>query len=150
MKTNPVPADCHAITPYLSVSDAAKLIAFLKRAFDGVERGVIRRPDGTVMHAQVVVGDSLLMIGEPQGQWKPQPAVLYHYVADADAIYKRALAAGATSVMEPTNMFYGDRSCCVQDSAQNSWWIATRIENPTFDEIQKRAVAFFEQRTKDT
>jgi len=108
-KTNPIPEDCHCITPYLTAPDAARLIEFLKKAFAGVERARISRPDGTILHAQVRVADSLLMIGDPQGQWKPRPCVLYFYVANMDATYKEAIKAGATSVVEPTYMFYGDR-----------------------------------------
>ena len=148
MKTQSIPEGCHAIIPYLTVPDAARLVEFLKKAFDAVERGMILRPDGTVLHAQVRVADSLLMIGEPQGQWQPQPSMLYHYVADVDAAYKQAIAAGAKSVKEPENMFYGDRSACVKDIAENVWWLATRIENPTLEEIQKRATAFFQERAK--
>src|SRR5437016_1171082 len=110
MSTNPIPEGCHAITPYLTVPDAARLIEFLKKAFDGTERARISRPDGTILHAQVRVSDSLLMIGEPQGPWKPRPSMLYLYVADVDTTYKRAIEAGAKSVIEPANMFYGDRT----------------------------------------
>jgi|ERR1051326_89828 PhnB protein len=147
MKVQPIPEGCHSLTPYLTVPDAARLIEFLKTAFDGIERARIVRPDRTVLHAQVRVGDSLVMIGEPQGQWKPMPCVLYLYVPDADAIYRQAVEAGAISVVEPANMFYGDRTACVKDVADNFWWIATRIENPSLAEIQERATAFFKQKT---
>jgi uncharacterized glyoxalase superfamily protein PhnB len=147
MNTNPIPEGCHSITPYLTVANAAKLITFLKEAFDAVERARILRPDGTVLHGQVKIGDSLLMIGEPQGQWKPRPSTLY-YVTDVDAIYKRAIKAGAVSVIEPAHMFYGDRSACVKDPGENDWWIATRVESPTEAEIQERATAFFQQKAK--
>jgi PhnB protein len=148
MKVNPIPEGCHSITPYLTVPDAARLIDFLKQAFDGLELARISRPDGTILHAQVRVGDSLLMIGEPQGQWKPRPSMLYLYVADIDAVYKRAVGAGAKSVIEPVNMFYGDRTACVKDVTENDWWIATRVENPTLEQIQERATAFFKQQSK--
>jgi len=150
MKVNPIPADCHSITPYLTVPDAGKLVDFLKRAFDGIERARILRPDGTVLHAQVRIGDSLLMIGEPQGDWKPRAAMLYHYVADVDAAYHQALAAGAQSVVEPADMFYGDRHACVRDVAANDWWLATHIEDVSPAEIQKRATAFYQQKSKGT
>ncbi len=148
MKTPSIPEGCHAITPYLTVPDAARLVEFLKQAFDAVEWARILRPDGTILHAQVRVADSLLMIGEPQGQWKPQPSMLYHYVADIDAAYKQAIAAGAKSVSEPANMFYGDRTACVTDIAENVWWLATRVEDPTLEEIQKRATAFYQEQIK--
>ena len=148
MKTIGVPEGCHAVTPYLTVVDAARLIDFLKRAFGATERARIPRPDGSVMHAQVYVGDSLLMIGEPQGPWKPRSSMLYHYVADVDSIYQQALAAGATSVVAPTDMFYGDRSACVKDTADNDWWIATRLEEPSVEEIKRRANEFFKNQPK--
>jgi uncharacterized glyoxalase superfamily protein PhnB len=120
----------------------------LKQAFDGIEPARISRPDGTVLHTQVRIRDSLLMIGEPQGQWQPRPTMLYHYVADVDATYKRAIAAGAKSVIEPANMFYGDRTACVKDVADNDWWIAARVEDLSLAEIQARATAFYQQKAK--
>lgn len=150
MKVNPIPEGCHAITPYLLVPDVARLIEFLKQAFDGVERAKFARPDGTVLHAQVRIADSLVMIGEPQSPWKPRPSMLYLYVPDVDATYKRAVAAGGKPVVEPVNMFYGDRHACVRDMAENDWWIATHIENLTAAEIQKRATAFYKQGSKPT
>lgn len=148
MKVNHIPEGCHSITPYLTVRDAARLVEFLKQAFDGIEPARISRPDGTVLHTQVRVGDSLLMIGEPQGQWQPRPSMLYLYVADVDATYRRAIAAGAKSVVEPANMFYGDRHACVKDVADNDWWIATRIEDLSLAQIQERATAFCQQKSK--
>ncbi len=148
MKTNPIPEGCHSITPYLTVPDAGRLVEFLKQAFNGIERAKFLRPDGTVLHAQVRVGDSLLMISEPQGQWKPRASMLYYYVADIDATYKQALKAGATSVIEPIDMFYGDRHACVRDVAGNDWWIATRIEDVSAEETQRRATAFYKQMAK--
>ena len=148
MKVNPIPEGCHAITPYLLVADVARLIEFLKQAFDGTERAKFARPDGTVLHAQVCVGDSFLMISEPQSPWKPRPSMLYLYVPDVDATYKRAIAAGAKPVIEPVDMFYGDRHACVRDVAENDWWIATHIENLAAAEIQERATAFYKQGSK--
>ncbi len=150
MKVNPVPDDCGNVTPYLLVPDVARLIEFLKQAFDGIERAKISRPDGTVLHAQVRIGNSLLMIGQPQSPWKPRPSMLYLYVADVDATYRRAIAAGAQSVLEPADMFYGDRHACVKDVAENDWWIASRIENLSLEEIQKRATAFYQQKAKQS
>ncbi len=147
-KTNYIPVDCRAITPYLTVPDVAKLVEFLKQAFDGVEGHKFVRPNGTVLHAQVRVADSLLMIGEPQAPWKPRPTTLYFYVPDVDAVYRRAIAAGATSVSEPADMFYGDRHACVTDVGGNDWWIATHLEDLSPEEIQSRAAAFYQQRAK--
>jgi PhnB protein len=148
MKVNPIPEGCHSITPYLLVPDVGRLIEFLKKAFDAVEREKIARPSGSILHAQVKIGDSILMIGEPQSPWKPLPTMLYLYVTDVDATYKRAVAAGGVSAVEPADMFYGDRSACVKDVADNSWWIATHKEVLTTAEIQERATAFFKKMAK--
>ena len=145
MKVNPIPEGCHSITPYLLVPDVGRLIEFLKQAFGAVERAKIARPDGTILHAQVKIGDSILMIGEPQSPYKPLPTMLYLYVPDVDATYKQALAVGGVSAVEPKDMFYGDRSACVKDVADNSWWIATHKEELTTEEIQKRATDVFKK-----
>jgi uncharacterized glyoxalase superfamily protein PhnB len=148
MKVNYIPENCHAVTPYLVAPDAGRLIEFLKQAFDGVVGEKITRPDGTALHAQVRIGDSLLMIGQPPPTMKPYPAVLYLYVPDCDATYKKALAAGAESQNEPADMFYGDRSGSVKDPAGNMWWIATHKEDLSTDELQQRATAMFKEKTK--
>ncbi|MBZ5496966.1 MAG: VOC family protein [Acidobacteriia bacterium] len=95
----------------------------------------------TVQHAEAKIGDSIIMMGEAQGEWKPKPATLYVYVDDVDAVYRRALQAGATSLREPANQFYGDRSGGVQDESGNQWWIATHIEHVTPEEMARRAQA---------
>ncbi len=126
------------------------LVEFILKAFAATERERILRPDGSIMHSEVRVGDSLLMIGEPRGEWKPQPSILYLYVADVDAIYLQALAAGGESILTPNTTFWGDRTACIKDFANNQWWIATRREDLKPDEVQKRANAFFEQMAKNT
>jgi uncharacterized glyoxalase superfamily protein PhnB len=81
------------------------------------------------------------MLGEATGQWKPRPSTLYLYVHDTDATYRRALEAGATSLMEPANQFYGDRNAGVQDPSGNFWWIATHVEDVSAEEMKRRAEA---------
>lgn len=135
----PVPEGYHAVTPYLAVHGAAKLLEFLKRAFDATEIERMNGPDGAIQHAEVRIADSVVMMGEARAPRKPMPAMLYLYVKDADAMYKRALEAGATSVMEVTNQFYGDRSGAVQDPAGNEWWIATHVEDVSREEMARRA-----------
>src|SRR6185369_1567267 len=136
-----VPDGYHSVNPHLTVANGAAMIDFLKRAFNAVERVRMPRPDGTLLHAEVFIGDSIVMIGEPRGQWTPRPCVLYLYVPDIDAIYKQAVAAGGKPVVEPATMFYGDRHACVRDPAGNDWWIATRVANPTHAEMQAGAAA---------
>jgi PhnB protein len=148
MAVKAIPDGYHAVTPYLVVQGAAKLIDFLKQAFDAQETFRMPMPDGTIMHAEVKIGDSMMMMGEASEQWKPMPAALYLYVTDADAVYKRALQAGATSIMEPADQFYGDRHGGVKDPSGNMWWIATHKEDVAPEELKKRAEAFMKQKAQ--
>jgi PhnB protein len=148
MKHNPVPDGYHSITPYLKLPNAGRLVEFLKKAVDGVETGRLTKPDGTVLHAEVRIGDSLVMVHELPSHGKPKPSNLYLRVEDVDATYKRAIEAGGTSVMKPANMYYGARTACVQDVSENDWWIATRIETLTLEEVQERATAFLKARSE--
>jgi len=145
MAVKPIPDGYHSITPYLVVQGAGKLIDFLKQAFAAQERERLTRPDGTIGHAEVKIGDSIVMLSEACGEWKPRPSAMYLYVNDTDAAYKRALQAGATSTMEPTDQFYGDRSAGVKDLAGNQWWIATHKEDLSPEELAKRAKAAMKQ-----
>lgn len=137
----PIPDGYHTVTPYLVVEGVDELIDFLKQAFDAVETERLPRPDGKVGHGEVRIGDSVVMLGEASGEWKPMPGFIYLYVNDTDATYKRALEAGATSVMEPADQFYGDRNAGVKDASGNMWWIATRKENVSPEELRRRAEA---------
>jgi PhnB protein len=138
---NPIPHGYHSITPYLVVDGAQKLIAFLKVAFDAHEINRTSRPDGTIMNAELRIGDSMLMLGDARGVFKSMPTTLYLYVPDTDSVYRRAITAGAISLMEPADQFYGDRNAGVQDPCGNLWWIATHIEDISPDELHRRAAA---------
>jgi PhnB protein len=142
MKVNPIPSDCPAVSPYLHVEETARLIDFLQRAFDGVEVGRVTMPDGKIAHARVKLGDSMVMMSLPHPPFPSQPVTMYHYVADVDATYQQALVAGAESVFAPMNTFYGDRFACVKDFAGNFWAIASRIEDITLEEVQRRVSSF--------
>lgn len=141
MAVKPIPDGFHTVTPYLVAQDAAALIDFIKRGLGGQERFVMRRPDGTIGHAEMIVGDSHVMIGQAGGANSPFPAMLYLYVPDVDALYKQAVAAGARALHEPDTQFYGDRHAAVVDSNGNQWWIATHVEDVAPDELQRRAHA---------
>jgi len=141
MPVSPIPAGYHAVTPYLCVQGADRLIDFAKRVFAATEQERMTRPDGTIGHAEVRIGDSVVMISEARGELKPMPSGLYVYVTDTDAAYGRALAAGATSLMEPADQFYGDRNAGVRDPIGNVWWIATRKEDVPPEELARRAAA---------
>jgi len=137
MAVNPIPKGYHTVTPFIIVKDAKKLIEFLKNAFDA-EVMHVSEHDGVVMHAEVKIGDSMIMLAEGSEKFPAVPANHYIYVPDTDALYKKAIAAGAESTMEPANQFYGDRNAGVKDFAGNTWWIATHIEDVSAEEIQKR------------
>lgn len=142
MSVKPIPDGYHAVTPYLIVPGVASLIEFLRQAFDAEVLNRTDRPDGTVMHAEVQIGDSRIMLGEARPEWPAMPTTLYLYVPDADATYQRAIAAGAASLFPPTDQFYGDRQGGVKDASGNLWWIATHIEDVAPDEMERRAAAF--------
>jgi len=139
MPVTPIPKGYHAVTPYLCVQGADKLLDFVKRAFAATEREVMKQPDGTIRHAEVDIGDSIVMISEAQGEHNPMPTALYLYVTDTDATYRRALQAGGTSLMEPADQLYGDRNAGVKDPVGNKWWIATHQEDVAPDELARRA-----------
>lgn len=141
MPVKPIPEGYHTVTPYLTVPGVARLIEFLKQAFGAEEKERMARPDGAVMHAEVRIGDSMVMLGEPSGNFSPMPAMIYLYVDDTDAAYRRALEAGATSMMEPADQFYGDRNAGVKDPSGNLWWIATHKEDVPPEEMKRRAEA---------
>ena len=115
------------ITPYLLVSNADAELTFLKNAFDASEVQCHRNPDNTVMHAEVAVGDSLVMLGQAGGQWTPRQAAFYLWVKDVDATYARALANGASSESAPEDKPYGHRNAGVIDQSGITWWIAAPV-----------------------
>ena len=137
---NPIPEGYATVTPYLCVVEAAKLIEFLKQAFAAEVIVRMDGPDGSVMHAEVKIGDSMVMIGQVPAE-RATRAMLHLYVADADATYKKALAAGATSVREMADQFYGDRSGGVRDAFGNDWYIATHVEDVSPEEMKRRMAA---------
>ena len=138
MAVKSIPDGYHTITPYLTVADAVAQIDFLKRAFGAEEKYRHNDEKGRVSHAEVRVGDSMVMIGQARDEWTPRQATFYLYVADVDAVYKQAVAAGAKSLREPRNEAYGDRSGGVEDSQGNQWWIGTHVEDVSAEEIQRR------------
>jgi uncharacterized glyoxalase superfamily protein PhnB len=134
----PIPDGFHTVTPYLLVDDAAGLIPFLERAFGATLLGRYDSPDGRLMHASLQIGDSKVMMGQAAEQWPAMPAMLHLYVEDVDAVYRRAVEAGARSIREPEDQFYGDRSGGVVDPAGNQWWITTHIEDVSDEEMARR------------
>ena len=115
------------VTPYLLVTDADAELKFLATAFGATEVSCQRNQDNTVMHAEVLIGDSLVMLGQAGGQWKPREAALYLWIDDVDASSAAALRAGATSESEPEDKPYGHRNAGVIDPNGVTWWIAAPV-----------------------
>jgi len=147
MAVKPVPDGYHTVTPYLVVRGATRTIEFARKAF-GAEmmEEPVKRPDGTIMHAQFKIGDSIVMISDGNEQNPPTTTMLYLYVPNVDAVYQRAVAAGGTSLMEPMDQFYGDRSGGVKDPSGNQWFIGTHKEDVSPQELKKRAEAHLKAR----
>ena len=137
----PIPEGYRAVTPYLVVREVPKLIEFLKDAFGAVEVYRFAKPNGEVMHAEVRIADSVVMMGEAGGQWPAAPCNLYLYVEDVDGVFRQAVKAGGTVVREPEDQFYGDRSGGVTDPAGNMWWISTHVEDVSQEEMERRSAA---------
>jgi PhnB protein len=135
-----VPEGYHNVTPYLVVSDAAKLLDFVAKAFGAKKKMRMPGPDGRIAHAEVIIGDSVIMMGSGEPD-KLMPGMIYLYVDDTDATYKRAVTAGATSVEEPNDAFYGDRRAAVKDATGNHWFIAMAQEQVSPEEMQQRMAA---------
>jgi uncharacterized glyoxalase superfamily protein PhnB len=140
-KVKPVPEGFHTVSPYLVVAGVAKLIDFAKQAFGAKEVFLSKRPDGSIQHAEVKIGDSIVMMGEGGPGGKQFPGMLHLYMENVDGVYQRAIQAGAKSLREPADQPQGDRMGGVEDEFGNQWWIATHIEDVTPEEIERRAKA---------
>ena len=148
-KVKPVPDGFHAVTPHLILDDAAKALDFYQRALGARELFRMPGPDGRIMHAEMQIGDSRVLLADEQPEMggqsartlKGSPVSLFIYTEDADALYQQALAAGATSKVPPTDMFWGDRWCNVVDPFGHDWQIATHVEDLTPEQMGQRAAA---------
>jgi PhnB protein len=141
MEVKPIPEGYRTITPYLTVKGAKTLIKFLEKAFDAKNMRQSLRPDGSVANAEVLIGDSMIMIADGTENWQPTQTSIYMYVENCDEVYRKALETGGESLLEPQNMYYGDRNAGIKDLCGNSWWIGTHIEDVADEEIQNRAEA---------
>lgn len=147
----PVPEGYHTITPSLTLDNAAQTIEWYTRAFGAEEVSRSVGPDGRIMHAEIRIGDSRIMMNDVMmGGKGPQafggsPASLWLYVENCDALFTRAVDAGATVQMPLEDQFWGDRGGAVSDPAGYTWWISTRKEDLTRAEMEQRAQEFFKQ-----
>jgi PhnB protein len=156
MTAKPVPEGYHTLTPYMTVRDAARAIEFYKQAFGAVEKGVMKGPDGKVMHAELRIGDSLLILADefPQfGSLSPQSiggsgTGLHIYVEDVDSAFDRAIGAGAVVEAPVANMFWGDRYGKLIDPFGHKWSIATRVRDMSSKEIEEAQEEFMKQMPK--
>jgi PhnB protein len=151
-KVKPVPEGFHSVTPTLTLKDSRKAIEFYKKAFGAKVLEIMPSPDGKgTMHASIQIGDSILMMGDERpGQscksaesLGASPISLYVYMPNVDAVFKQALAAGATQTMPVADMFWGDRCGSLKDPFGYSWMIATHNRDLTEEEIREGAESFF-------
>ncbi len=138
-KVSPIREGFNTITPYLMVDNVNDLIKFMQQAFNAELKCKFDRNDESVMHAELKIGDSMIMAGEANEKFARMPASIYLYVEDCDAVYAKAIKAGGVSVMEPTDMYHaGERYGGVKDTTENIWWIATHIEDVSVEEEKRR------------
>lgn len=134
---HPIPEGYTTVTPFVIVKGAAEFIEFTKKAFDAEEITRVGE-DGAIGHAEVRIGNAIVMLFDSKKDWPPTPAFLRLYVDDCDAVYGQALQAGGVSVTKPTDVPWGDRVARVRDPFGNLWWIMTRMENLTEEELGQR------------
>ncbi|NGO14343.1 VOC family protein [Streptomyces sp. HC44] len=138
MAVKPVPEGYTTVTPWIISRDTDRLIAYVKEAFGAEEIARVVGEDGRIGHAEVRIGDSVVMMFDARPDWPPTPGFLRLYVEDADAVHRQAVAAGGTSVTEVTHLFFGDRVGRVRDPLGNLWWIQTRVEDLSPEEMERR------------
>jgi PhnB protein len=149
MAVKPIPEGYHTATPYLAVDDAAEAIEYYKKAFGAKERGRMETPDGKIGHAELQIGDSVVMLSDPLPQATTRTpkelggtsASVFLYVEDVDAVVKDAVDAGASVTMEVADQFWGDRFGTIADPFGHLWSIATHIEDVPPEEMAERAKA---------
>ena len=149
MATKPIPEGYHTLTPYLAVDNAADAIEFYERAFGAKERMRMPGPEGKIGHAEIQIGDSIVMLSDPFPQSTVRSpsdvggttASLFMYVDDVDAVVEQAVSAGATVTMEVADQFWGDRFGSIADPYGHTWSIATHVEDLTPEEIAERGKA---------
>jgi PhnB protein len=155
MAVKPIPEGYHSVTPYLAVDDASAAIEFYKQAFGATERMRMPAPNGKIGHAEVEIGDSLIMLSDPFPQSTTRPpkelggttSGVFLYVEDVDAAFQQVVAAGGTAAMEPADMFWGDRFGSVLEPFGHHWSLATHKEDLTEEEIAERGQAAMAEMT---
>jgi PhnB protein len=157
MATKPIPEGYHTLTPYLAVDDAAEAIEYYRKAFGAKERVRMDAPEGKIGHAELEIGDSLVMLSDPFPQATTRSpkelggtsASIFMYVEDVDAVVKKAVDAGATITMEIADQFWGDRFGSITDPFGHLWSIATHVEDVPPEQFEERMKASEKQRQKE-
>ncbi|MFK3793227.1 MULTISPECIES: VOC family protein [Pseudomonas] len=155
MSVKPIPEGFIGVTPYLGIRQAAEAIEFYKKAFGAEQTMRLDMPDGSVGHAELLIGGAPIMLGSPceetpmgSPEAHKTSVGLHLYVEDVDSYFARAIAAGASEAEPIKDQFYGDRSGALRDPFGHVWFIATRKENLTVEEIKQRAVELFQQQSQ--
>src|SRR5436309_13216299 len=144
---NPTPQNYGTVTPYFVVDGVPRLIDFLRETFHVEERARINDKEDHVGHAEIKIGNSIVMMADSTPQYNPIPSQLYVYIDNVDEAYRRGLKAGGISEQEPTTQFYGDRTAAGKDPTGNVWWIASHIEDVSPEEMERRMKARASQAT---
>jgi PhnB protein len=137
IQNNPAPEGSSVVSPYLIVKSVEDQLDFLTKVFNAEIADTAKHPDGFIMHAEVKIKDSTIMIGGANEKFPAFQSMIYVYVDDADIVYRKALENGAESVMEPEDRFYGNREGGVKDPQGNTWWIAKFLKRLSKEEIDK-------------
>ena len=154
-KVQGIPKGYHTLTPSLCVAGAAQAIDFYKRAFGAEELMRYPTPDGKIMHAEIKIGDSIVMLGDEMpehGAKSPRsyggtPVGFFFYLENVDSAWKRAVDAGAVVAVPLADQFWGDRTGCLEDPFGHRWWLAQRVQELSPDELRQRAEEMFSQPT---
>ncbi len=136
MSVKAIPEGYNTVTPYIMVKDCRKLIKFVENVFAAKLNHAMENDEGLIMHGEIQIGTSRIMISEATEKNPATPVMLYLYLPDVDGIYSSALKHGATSIMEPQDTFYGDRNAGVMDDSGNKWWIAKHIKDVSEEELR--------------
>jgi uncharacterized glyoxalase superfamily protein PhnB len=153
MAVNPIPEGHGRVTPSIVVAGAAKAIEWYRQALGAEEVSRFEGPGGRIMHAEIKIGDSYIMMGDEMPEYGARgpgllggtPVSFFLYGPDVDKAWQRAVDAGAQVVMPLADQFWGDRSGCVADPFGHQWWISQRVKNMTTEELRKAGDAMFSE-----
>lgn len=138
MSVKPIPEGYSTVCPYLVCDNASAVLDFILKTFDAEDRGAMRTPEGKIAHGEVKIGDTVVMLSDGSPQYPKSPSIVHVYVEDCDITFAKSLSHGGSLKKEPETMFYGDRGAAVTDPGGNTWWISTRVEDVSPEEMERR------------